>query len=92
MAAIASKTSVTSTTTEVFDITGVDYKTLILENASTSIVWYAFEESAVLNDGFSLAAGGDAGSKVIFYRPDGFPNTLNAISASATGNTSYQLF
>lgn len=89
---VASKTSVTSTTTEVFDVTGVNYKTLVLENGAASIMWFAWDESAVLLDGFSLAATGDAGSKVILYRPDGFPNSLNAISASATGNISYSLF
>ena len=89
---IASKTSVTSSTTEVFDVTGVGFKTLILENLVADIVSFAWDESAVLLDGFSLAAAGDAGSKVILYRPDGFPNKLNAISTSATGNVSYSLF
>ena len=91
-ASIFSKTSVTSSTTEVFDNDNVGNKTLILENGAASIVWFAFDEAAVLADGFSLAATGDAGSKVILYRPDGFPNVLNAISASATGNVSYSLF
>ena len=89
---IASKTSVTSSTTELFDVEGVNFKTLIIENGAASIVWFAWDEAAVLADGFSLAATGDAGSKVILYRPDGFPNVLNAISASATGNVSYSLF
>jgi hypothetical protein len=91
-ASIFSKTSVTSSTTEVFDNANVGNKTLILENGAASIVWFAFDEAAVLSDGFSLAATGDAGSKIILFRPDGFPNVLNAISASATGNVSYSLF
>ena len=89
---IAENTSVTSSTTEVFDVAGVNFKTLVLENQSASIVWYTWDADSVLNKGFSLAAAGDAGSKVIIYRPDGFPDVLNAISVSATGLTVYSLF